>query len=738
MRPMSNHTQVLSLLKSSFGYDTFLSLQEEIIESVLAQEDTLVLMPTGGGKSLCYQLPSLCFDGLTLVVSPLIALMKDQVDALKANGVAAEFVNSTLPPREVAAVQTQAKQGRLKVLYLAPERLALPGFRDFLNTLRVSLIAIDEAHCISEWGHDFRPDYRNLRDLRRDFPAVPVIALTATATKRVREDIKVQLDLRRAREFVASFNRANLTYDVQRKRDSFSMLEAILQKHRNEAAIIYCFSRKDTEGVAERLRAKGLNALPYHAGLDQDVRRETQDKFIRDEVPIIVATIAFGMGIDKPDVRLVVHYQLPKSLEGYYQETGRAGRDGLPSECVLLYSYHDRGNQDFFIDQVDDETERENARRKLDQVIAYCELQYCRRKYLLEYFGEPWDEEACGGCDVCLTATEEFDATIIAQKILSAVIRTGERFGASHVSQVLRGSNNKRLRDLGHQQLTVYGIARDFTDDELRLIIGLLLARGLLARYGDTYPTLGVTQAGRQILHNREGLTLTRPKRGGEIALARKTAELSYDMGLFDRLRGLRTELALTKGVPPYIVFGDASLQQMAYYLPQSSESFGQIAGVGGAKLSEYGPDFLAIIRDYTQAHGLVERPNPSTRDEAPRLAPKAGSTYDETRRLLDQKLDIAEIARRRGLAESTILAHIERLADFGGQPSIDHLMPSAERFARIRAAFRKSGSPFLAPVREILGPDFSYDELRLVQILLRPEQDDPTDEIPAERGTGA
>ena len=725
---MKESAQVLSLLKSNFGYDRFLPLQEEIIGSVLARNDTLVLMPTGGGKSMCYQLPSLCFDGLTLVVSPLIALMKDQVDALKANGVAAEFVNSTLPPREVAAVQAQAKQGRLKVLYLAPERLALPGFRDFLRTLPVSLIAIDEAHCISEWGHDFRPDYRNLRDLRSDFPAVPLIALTATATVRVRVDIKAQLDLRQPREFVASFNRANLTYDVRPKREAFQTLAALLERHRDEAAIVYCFSRKDTESIAERLRAQGLKALPYHAGLDQDVRRETQEKFIRDEVPIIVATIAFGMGIDKPDVRLVVHYKLPKSIEGYYQETGRAGRDGLPSECVLLYTHHDRRNQHFFIDQVEDETERENARRKLAQVIEYCELQTCRRKYLLEYFGEPWDEEGCGGCDVCLTDTEEFDATVIAQKILSAVIRTGERFGASHVSQVLRGANSKRLRDLGHDQLTVYGIAHDHTEAELRLIMELLLARGLLARYGDTYPTLGVTRVGRQFLDNRTELTLARQRRDHEVELPRKVSDLAYDMALFDRLRVLRTELALAKGVPPYIVFGDASLQQMAHYLPQSSESFLRISGVGNAKLEEYGPDFLAVVRDHARANDLVERPNSSTRDRPSHQAPKAGSTYDETNRLLDQKLDIAEIARRRGLAESTILGHIERLADFGGQPDIDHLLPYAERFARIESAFRESGSPFLAPVLESLGPDFSYQELSLVRLRLRQERDNRAD----------
>ena len=449
---------MLRLLKSHFGYDGFRPLQEEIIANVLSQRDTLVLMPTGSGKSLCYQLPALRLSGLTVVVSPLIALMKDQVDTLKANGIAAEFINSTLSPEEIAHVQAQAIKGQLKILYVAPERLGLSRFRDFLRTLNVSLIAIDEAHCISEWGHDFRPDYRNLKIMRRDFPESPVIALTATATERVRDDIITQLGLQQAQKFLSSFNRPNLTYHIQPKRAAFSMLLALMHRHEDEPTIIYCFSRKDTENLAADLSENGLMALPYHAGLDNPVRQETQEKFIRDEVPIIVATIAFGMGIDKPDIRLVVHYDLPKTLEGYYQETGRAGRDRLPSECVLFYSYGDKMKQDYFIEKIEDDTERENARQKLVQVIEFCELQTCRRKCLLEYFGEKWKEENCGGCDVCLTPKEEFDATEIAQKILSGVIRTGQRFGVNYVVDVLRGGKTERVLDLKHDKLTVFGI----------------------------------------------------------------------------------------------------------------------------------------------------------------------------------------------------------------------------------------------------------------------------------------
>ena len=393
---MAQSAFMRDLLKQHFGYDAFRPLQEEIIESVLQGRDTLVIMPTGGGKSLCYQLPALRLDGLTLVISPLIALMKDQVDALKANGLPAEIINSTLTYAEIARVQRQAQQGDLKILYLAPERLALPDFRMWLDTLRVSMVAVDEAHCISEWGHDFRPDYRTLGGLRRAMPRVPFIALTATATERVRRDIASQLGLNEPQRFVASFDRPNLHYEVRPKQRAFDQLVRLLRERRGESAIIYCYSRKDTEELSDRLRDEGFSALPYHAGMDAETRRRNQERFIRDEVDVIAATIAFGMGIDKPDVRLVVHQELPKSLEAYYQQTGRAGRDGLPSECVLFYSYGDKIKQDFFIDRIEDRTEKRNAQRKLGQVIDYCQLRTCRRRFLLEYFG---DETEATGAD---------------------------------------------------------------------------------------------------------------------------------------------------------------------------------------------------------------------------------------------------------------------------------------------------------------------------------------------------
>ena len=727
------------LLKTHFGYDDFLPLQEEIISSVLEGNDNLVLMPTGGGKSLCYQLPALCLEGLTLVVSPLIALMKDQVDALKANGSAADFINSTLTGTEVHRVQTEAFAGRLRILYVAPERLTLDGFRAFLDQLDVGLIAVDEAHCISEWGHDFRPDYRNLKALRRLLPEAPVIALTATATQRVRDDIVGELALRDCRVFVSSLNRPNLTYVVRPKRRPYDALLALLDRHQGEAVIIYRFSRKDTENLARRLSDDGIEAFPYHAGLDGSIRRSTQERFVSDEVSVIVATIAFGMGIDKPDIRLVVHYDMPKSVEGYYQETGRAGRDGLPSDCVFFYSQADRIKHEFFIKKLQDGTERENARRKLAEVVQLCELRTCRRRFLLAYFGEEQSSETCGGCDVCLESRADrssdrpadpnnpkmFDATEIAQKILSTVARTDQRFGASYISQVLRGARAKRVIDRGHDRLSVYGIARDFTDYGIKEIVGGLTERGLLAKQPGEYPILAVTDSGWQFLRNRDTLSLPDPRRDSGQDPAVATKPIQYDVSLYQKLRDLRRRLAAEMSVPPYIVFGNAALQQMAYYLPQSRESFLRISGVGAAKLAQFGDQFLSVIRFHTSQYGLTERPNSVAR--APRAKRYTGSTLDVTRRLLSLSRSLEEIAAERRLTLSTIMGHAEALVDAGDELELDHLMPAPERTAEIRSAFQTAGTLMLSPVRDLLSEDYSYEELRLVRLDLRRRSVKPT-----------
>ncbi len=597
---------MLNLLKTHFGYENFRPMQAEIIARVLDGGDALVLMPTGGGKSLCYQLPALHLDGLSLVISPLIALMKDQVDALQANGIAAAFINSSLDGGEIAGILNDAKAGAVKILYVAPERLSTPSFSKFLSDIDLKLIAIDEAHCISEWGHDFRPDYRNLKRLRAAFPKTPTLALTATATAKVREDIIRQLGLDKARTFISSFDRPNLKYIVRPKHNARTALVELLKRYRGESAIVYCFSRKGTEELAARLNREGLDALPYHAGLDAEVRKETQEKFIRDETRVVVATIAFGMGIDKPDVRLIVHYNLPKSVEGYYQETGRAGRDGLPGECVLFYSYGDKVKHDFFIERLEDPEEQARARQKLQQVVDFCESFTCRRATLLEYFDEKPARDDCGGCDVCLEPREEIDATEATQKVLSAVLRLNERFGAAHVIDVLRGSENKKGLERGHDSLSVYGIGAELSAYEWRQLIGALTARELLEKRGDEYPVLGVSVAGRHWLKERMTITLPKPRPPVKARAAAKAPRIplggdgDYDYALFEVLRALRKRLADERGVPPFVIFGDVSLRDMAASLPKTDDDFTNIYGVGAEKLKRFGPIFIEAIADYT------------------------------------------------------------------------------------------------------------------------------------------
>lgn len=720
---------MLEQLKAYFGFDQFLPLQEDIISKVLAKHDSLVLMPTGGGKSLCYQLPAIQFRGLTLVVSPLIALMKDQVDGLKANGVPAGLLNSTLSPDESAQVQDQARRGELKMLYVAPERLTLPGFQRFLRSLEISLIAIDEAHCISEWGHDFRPDYRNLKALKEGFPKVPVIALTATATTQVREDIVAQLGLNKPDIFISSFNRPNLTYTIQPKTEPLNTLLNLLDKHPGGSTIIYRFSRKATEETAIELTDRGFSALPYHAGLDRDLRRETQEKFIRDQVQIVVATIAFGMGIDKPDVRLVVHYDLPKTVEGYYQETGRAGRDGLPSDCVLFYSYGDRSKQEYFISNIEDDDERDKAHSKLGQVLTLCDLQTCRRAYLMEYLGEHWPKTDCGGCDICLLPREEFDATEIAQKILSTSIRTGERFGANYLVDVLRGSNNKTVKERGHHDLPVFGISRDMDSNDLKEMVRSLVTNGFLTQQSSGYPTLSVSARGRKFLKDRESLTLTRPKHTALTmpkSLDTLNRETAYDTKLFDELAALRLEIAAQREVPAYQIFGNKALQQMAFHMPVDEQQFSNISGVGYAKLRDFSRPFLKVINEYIQANSQYTEIK-----RVPITAPKRRTVLGinmsirETRDLISQGLSMAEAAEERGISETTIRSHLERLVQEGGQVELNHLLPSEERRIKIESAFKEIGEARLTPVRDMLGEDYSWDELAVVRLALRQGQID-------------
>ena len=605
-------TDLHGLLKRHFGYDQFRPGQEEIITNALAGRHSLVVMPTGGGKSLCYQLPALAMGGVTLVISPLIALMKDQVDGLRANGIAADFLNSTLDNRTAAQVERRAQAGNVRLLYVAPERVSMSGFRRFLSTLDLRMIAIDEAHCISEWGHDFRPDYRALADLRDLFPQTPIMALTATATERVQQDIVEQLRLNDCRRFVSGFDRPNLTYRVEPAAGAGDALLDLLDERRGQSAIVYCFSRKDTEELAARLTGHGHPAVAYHAGLDANTRRLTQERFIDGEIPIVAATIAFGMGIDKPDIRLVVHHTLPKSIEGYYQETGRAGRDGLPSECVLFFNEGDRVKQEHFVRAMTGEA-RAVAEKQLQQMVDYCRLTTCRRRYLLQYFGDTVAGDACGNCDVCLAERHPVDVTVVAQKMLSAVIRTGDRFGIAHVSDVLLGSGKQRIKELGHDELSVYGIVNDYDRNGLRDIANGLVERGLLVREDGQYPTVSVTNAGRQWLRSRESLALDmradevvsdkgkrRESRGHAVSLVNVSAD--HDVGLFEELRALRRRLADEQGVPAFVVFSDATLRGLASAKPTDRQSMLRVSGVGPAKLEKYGEAFLSAVREYVSA----------------------------------------------------------------------------------------------------------------------------------------
>lgn len=747
------------LLKACFGYDEFLPRQEEIIGAVMGGRDCFALMPTGGGKSLCYQLPAMALPGVTLVVSPLIALMKDQVDGLEANGVPAGFINSTQGPEEAAEAVRRVRAGEVKLLYAAPERVIEPRFADFLGTLEVGLIAIDEAHCVSEWGHEFRPAYRGLASLRRVLPGVPVMALTATATERVRADILAQLGLRDPAVFVSSFNRPNLTYSVAPKDRGFSGLVSLLEGWRGDSAIIYCGSRKATEELAEALSGRGFGAEAYHAGLEAEERRGVQDRFIRDRTPIVAATIAFGMGINKPDVRLVVHYDLPKSIESYYQETGRAGRDGLPGECVLYYSYGDKSRQEYFIRQIEDGEERERARERLERVIALCNWTGCRRKFVLEYLGEEWPSLNCGACDNCRRPREEYDATEVAQKALSAVIRTGERFGAAYVIAVLRGGKSERIRQQGHDQLSVYGIAAGQSRGELHEVMEGLKGEGLLAASAGEFPTVRVTERGREFLKNRESLTLARPaaeraERAGRdrdrgLRGSAAGAAAGYDEGLYNELSALRREIAERRGVPAFMVFGNRVLQDMARRAPRTAGELGRVSGVGDAKLRDFGEAFLACINVYLQGReqgrvlpdgggaesgfrgdagnrGAEVKPGAESGfrgddDVGDRPGPRGtGESFRETGRIVSGGASLEEAALARGVSAQTIVGHLERLVELGVAVQWGHLLPSARRRAVIESVLEIMGDNPLRPVWEELGGEYGYDEIRLTRLARR------------------
>ena len=590
-------------LEKYFGYTSFLPHQEEVVDAVLARRDVLAVMATGGGKSLCYQLPALVFGGLTVVVSPLIALMKDQVDGLRANGIPAATINSSLGYGERQIIERVILEGRIRVLYVSPERAVQPFFLSLIAKAGVRLIAIDEAHCISMWGHNFRPEYRRLRVLKERFPTVPIIALTATAIPAVQDDIAVQLALKNPARFVGSFNRKNLTYRVVPKARYFPRLVKYLSEHRDDAGIIYCFSQKATEDLAEKLQGKGFLALPYHAGLPDTVRAENQEAFSHGDAAIICATVAFGMGIDKPDVRFVIHTDLPKDIESYYQETGRAGRDGEAADCILFYSRGDYNTIRYIIEkECTDAVQKDVAYRKAGAMLDYCETAGCRRKFLLTYFGEAYPEERCGGCDRCETPVKVFDGTEAASAVITCIGEVGERFGASYVADVLTGAKVARIRENGHDALPAYNTGGGYTRDQWLLFIQELVRKGFITSTGGRYPVLTLNERSRAVLAGDLPVPLTEPGPEGVVAVE---AGEDYDEALFLRLRRLRKIVADLERVPPFVVFHDRSLKEMAKCYPRTGVALLDIYGVSEGKLQRYGRRFLDAIDKHCVEEGI-------------------------------------------------------------------------------------------------------------------------------------
>ena len=696
-------------LKQYFGYETFRSGQREIIKAILQEQDVLAIMPTGGGKSLCYQLPALLKPGLAVVVSPLIALMQDQVETLQNNGIAATFLNSSLTAEEARSRRQALLRGKIKLLYLAPEKLVSPAAKNFLQTIQdrhgLSLFAVDEAHCISAWGHDFRPEYRQLQALRQQFPQVPMIALTATATQRVRNDIIHQLTLKQPKIQITSFNRPNLYYEVQPKQHQhYNQLFKFL-RHQTGSGIIYCLSRRRVEEVAFRLKKDGLSVLPYHGGMSDNNRSDYQTRFLRDDVQIMVATIAFGMGIDKPDIRFVVHYDLPRNLENYYQEAGRAGRDNEPAQCLLLFGGKDIQTIKYLISQKEEEQSQRLARQQLQKMIYYAEGTYCRRTIQLSYFGEQFSGN-CGNCDNCLNPKPVEDWTIEAQKFLSCVARCRERFGMSHIIDILRGSKNKKIEQNGHHLLSTYGIGKEQTIDAWRNLARSLLHQGLVAETSDGYRILKLNQRSWEIL---------RQKRTVYIAVSNRKSQKKKNNNLLDietqqlliRLQKKRKWLADAQNAAPYMITSDQTLREMAKSQPTTLKALSNLSGLTEHKLNQYGQSFISEIQAFLNEKRLpIPVPSP---------------TKIKTLRLAQQGYGIEEIAETRGLKRSTIAQHLAELIEMNQPLKLEQFVPKQEQKI-IWETINVRGEQSLTSLKEAIGEEANYEQIKLVRAWWRRE----------------
>jgi ATP-dependent DNA helicase RecQ len=713
-------------LRRYWGYSDFRSLQRSAMRLVMADRDSLVVLPTGGGKSLCYQVPAVSREGLALVVSPLISLMKDQVDSLKSVGISAACINSMQNAQEKKEVAEQIRRRELKLLYIAPERLAQEKTIEFLKSSGVSFAAIDEAHCISQWGHDFRPEYRQLRNLKQIFPGISVHAYTATATEPVRHDIVEQLQLSQTETLIGSFDRPNLQYRVERRTDAITQIQRILNRHRDESGIIYCISRRNVDSTSETLNRLGYRTAPYHAGMTDELRRGNQDAFIDEDVQIVVATVAFGMGIDKSNVRFVIHAEMPRSLENYQQESGRAGRDGLEAECVLLYSGGDVDTWEYLMKDIEDPAVLEAGTRSLHSMKRYCTSMHCRHAQLVEHFGQKLDRDNCGACDICLQENAPLtDALVVGQKILSSVIRQGQRFGAAYTAQVLRGSKASRIVENGHDQLSTWGILRKESEPQLRNWIDQLIGQGFLKSTGE-FNCLEVTAQGRQLLAGQTIPQLHRHQ-SVESTTPAEDAWQNVDRGLFEELRGLRSRLAIQKQVPPYIIFSDATLRELARIRPTKVVSLGQVPGIGSQKQKEFGAVVLSTIQQWCKSHGLASDVETEV-TKSPRVK-KARQRTQETSKvrseyfdLFDERVSMEDAALQLDRSMDTVSRYLAEYIETHRRTDIDCWVPRAMQ-ERVRSAIGELGAERLKPLFEHLQSEVSYAHLRIVVTLWNIEQ---------------